>query len=584
LKTPARHLHRKSARPIRAPIEGMCSKNLKDLTNEQLIERVVKLEQQLREHTASVACPIPSAPKKQRPEKHFDPSRYHTRFIALKLAYLGQGYNGYEHHNNNTTPLPTIEEELWKALTKTKLIFPTGSGEVDWEGCEYSKCGRTDRGVSAFGQVIGIRVRSSRPKIAKKQKTFMDVEDERESTSVQEEAESKDEEPHWHDIHSEHPYPRLLNRVLPPSIRILAWCPSPPPDFSARFSCRARHYRYFFTNPAYSPIPGSDGIRRRRIDNTPTRDGWLDIEAMREAASYFVGEHDFRNFCKIDPSKQITNFKRRMFRAEIEEASNTTGSGLPAFLSSAEVAPNSSDKTNPITPQPNLYTFSLDGSAFLWHQVRHMVAILFLVGQGLEPPTIVRDMLDTSLTPTKPMYEMADDAPLVLWDCIFPDLEATNVAGTSWTEDHQDSLNWIYVDGQGQDVGATEKEKVKPGFIGHGDGRFGPGGLQDVVWAEWRRRKIDEVLAGSLLGIVAQQATRPSGALSDAGESTQNVPPFETHSTKVFDGGNGARLKGEYIPVMRRERQEDVDVQNKRYAERKGLPPKKVGNDSDGGE
>ena len=86
--------------------------NLKDLTNEQLIERVVKLEQQLREHTASIASPIPPAPKKQWPEKHFDPSRYHTRFIALKLAYLGQGYNGYEHHNNNTTPLPTIEEEL----------------------------------------------------------------------------------------------------------------------------------------------------------------------------------------------------------------------------------------------------------------------------------------------------------------------------------------------------------------------------------------------------------------------------------------------------------------------------------------
>jgi len=569
VETSARYLHRKSARPTRARIEGMSSKNLRDLTNEQLIERVVKLEQQLREHTSSISSPIQAAPKKERPEKHFDPSRYHTRFIALKLAYLGQGYNGYEHHNNNTTPLPTIEEELWKALTKTKLIFPPGSGEVDWEGCEYSKCGRTDRGVSAFGQVIGIRVRSSRPKIVKELKTVEDGEEE--AGSNQEEIEQQDEQPQWHHIHSEHPYPRLLNRVLPPSIRILAWCPSPPTDFSARFSCRARHYRYFFTNPAYSPIPGSDGIRRRRIDSIPTRDGWLDIEAMREAASYFVGEHDFRNFCKIDPSKQITNFKRRMFRAEIEEVRNTTGSGLPAFLSSANFTSNSIDKTNPTTSQPNLYTFSLDGSAFLWHQVRHMVAILFLVGQGLEPPTIVRDMLDTSLTPTKPMYEMADDAPLVLWDCIFPDLEATDAAGTSWTEDHRDSLDWVYVDGQ----------NLGSGFIGHGDGRFGPGGLQDVVWAEWRRRKIDEVLAGSLLGIVAEQGR---GDAVDADESAQSVATFGTHSTKVFDGGNGARLKGEYVPIMRRERQEDVDVQNKRYAERKGLPPKKLGHVSDGGE
>ena len=25
----------------------------------------------------------------------------------------------------------------------------------------------------------------------------------------------------------------------------------------------------------------------------------LDIEAMRRAAAFFVGEHDFRNFCKV---------------------------------------------------------------------------------------------------------------------------------------------------------------------------------------------------------------------------------------------------------------------------------------------
>ena len=57
---------------------------------------------------------------------------------------------------------------MWKALMKARLIFPTpvespAPGEVNWEGCEYSKCGRTDKGVSAFGQVIGLRVRSNRP-------------------------------------------------------------------------------------------------------------------------------------------------------------------------------------------------------------------------------------------------------------------------------------------------------------------------------------------------------------------------------------------------------------------------------------
>ena len=55
----------------------------------------------------------------------------------------------------------------WKALNRARLIFPKDAhplapGEVNWEGTEYSKCGRTDKGVSAFGQVIGIRV-SNRP-------------------------------------------------------------------------------------------------------------------------------------------------------------------------------------------------------------------------------------------------------------------------------------------------------------------------------------------------------------------------------------------------------------------------------------
>lgn len=107
-------------------------------------------------------------PKTTRANREFDPSKYSTRLIALKFAYLGQRYNGLEYHPNNDTPLPTVEEKLWQVLNKARLVFPTpnptlGSDQPNWEGCEYSKCGRTDRGVSAFGQVIGIRVRSNRP-------------------------------------------------------------------------------------------------------------------------------------------------------------------------------------------------------------------------------------------------------------------------------------------------------------------------------------------------------------------------------------------------------------------------------------
>ncbi len=121
----------------------------------------------------SITLPPPSTPPKSykngRSGRAFDPSKYSTRLVAFKLAYLGKRYNGFEYSPGHKTPLPTIEEELWKAFNRARLIFPkdgtnpVNPGEVNFEGCEYTKCGRTDKGVSAFGQVIGIRVRSNRP-------------------------------------------------------------------------------------------------------------------------------------------------------------------------------------------------------------------------------------------------------------------------------------------------------------------------------------------------------------------------------------------------------------------------------------
>ncbi len=99
--------------------------------------------------------------KEKEQKTGIDPSRYSTRFIALKLAYLGKNYGGYEYSSSGT--LPSIEEELWKALVKACLISPPTPDTVDFSTCEYSKCGRTDRGVSAFGQVVALRVRSNRP-------------------------------------------------------------------------------------------------------------------------------------------------------------------------------------------------------------------------------------------------------------------------------------------------------------------------------------------------------------------------------------------------------------------------------------
>ena len=91
-------------------------------THPQLISRIRALESSLTTATATATAkpPVPT-PKKRRT---FDLTRYTTRLIALKLAYLGASYNGFEYHPNNPTPLPTVEEKLFEALLKSRLVAP----------------------------------------------------------------------------------------------------------------------------------------------------------------------------------------------------------------------------------------------------------------------------------------------------------------------------------------------------------------------------------------------------------------------------------------------------------------------------
>ncbi|KAL6451250.1 DEG1 tRNA pseudouridine(38/39) synthase [Candida maltosa Xu316] len=300
-------------------------------SKEDLISRITQLE------SSSSPQPQPPQPKKQqKPKKEFDWSKQHMRFVAFRFAYLGWNYNGLA-FQTEPTPLPTVEETFLNALAKVKLVKEPIS-EVD-----YSRCGRTDKGVSAMNQVISINVRSNLP-LEDQSNPDLDS--------------------------SEIDYISIMNANLPPDIRVHSICLRPPPDFNARFSCTLRHYRYFFKK-----VPG------------------LDIEKMNTAAEMYVGVHDFRNFCKLDGSKQISNFMREIYTSRI------------------------------LHLHDDYYCFDLRGSAFLWHQVRCMVAMLFCIGQGLEKPDLIRDLLDMTKFPTKPQYEMANDIPLVLYDCEFPEME-----------------------------------------------------------------------------------------------------------------------------------------------------------------
>jgi len=161
-------------------------------------------------------------------------------------------------------------------------------------------------------------------------------------------------------------YAAMLNGVLSSDIRMLACCRAPP-GFDARFSCKYRAYQYYF------PLCGEN------------------LDRMREAAQSFVGAHDFRNFCKMD-IEAVTNYRREVLSVSVREKPGGVGE------------------------------FSVTGLAFLWHQVRNMVAVLLLVGAGHEEPGIVRELLDIEKHPRKPIFEPADESGLVLRDCGFLDI------------------------------------------------------------------------------------------------------------------------------------------------------------------
>ncbi|KAK6507397.1 hypothetical protein TWF481_005830 [Arthrobotrys musiformis] len=515
-------------------------------TQEALISRIRQLESSLsssefkqqQEQQALTILPKPAA----KPD--FDFSRYTSRLIALKFAYIGGPYQGLEYHFGSDTPLPTVEEKLFEALLKARLVppkthynpdgsvdttqvFTSSNGAagiddigkwIDLDAWEYTKCGRTDRGVSAFGQVVGVRVRSNRPK-SKKEEILGEnalVEDAEDSlTPKSPPVEPEDEE---FDDKNELPYVTILNRLLPSTIRALAWCPKPPENFSARFNCQARTYHYFFTNP---PAPHNPGEPPRV----------LDVDAMKTAAKYYEGLHDFRNLCKIDASKQITNFKRRVEEADIVKVGGVT----PVF----SLAPSSeSSEVGMVERRPEMYYFKLTGSAFLWHQVRHMVAILFLVGQRLEKPEVVKELLDVQNMPTKPFYNMADDRPLVLWDCLFDEKE----------------VKWVY----------PEMNRAKPSS------------REDVIgslWELWHNSNMDAMLSGGLLAMVYGQQEKHGGEGGNGElepvDNNHNKKKKGRDSTWIVDGSPVQTSFGKYIEIVKRGRMESVEVINRKFAAKK---------------
>jgi hypothetical protein len=76
-------------------------------------------------------------------QRAIDWSKYSKRHIALKVAYIGWNYHGLAVQQDTEE---TVEGHLIRALLKTHMI-------EDIKSANFNRSGRTDKGVSAFGQV-----------------------------------------------------------------------------------------------------------------------------------------------------------------------------------------------------------------------------------------------------------------------------------------------------------------------------------------------------------------------------------------------------------------------------------------------
>lgn len=196
------------------------------------------------------------------------PDRVNRRKIALKFIYLGTPHSGLA-YQSPAPPIPTVEEVLFKALVKTRLVAPHGkNGEGGFEECGWSRCGRTDKGVSAAGQVVSLWVRSGgkmggeeiqvpeEDAVIEEEEEGVGVGDTKGDTDTIDDDlplppfDIADYSPNLVSSNLLHPkkppsfpqprelnYPEILNHVLPPTIRIIAWSPVAP-TFDARFDCR----------------------------------------------------------------------------------------------------------------------------------------------------------------------------------------------------------------------------------------------------------------------------------------------------------------------------------------------------------
>lgn len=214
----------------------------------------------------------------------------------LMLAYDGTDFHGWQVQPDKLTIQGTLADAI-ERITGERVL-PQGSG-------------RTDAGVHALGQVASFALAAPIPA------------------------------GNFH---------RALNRALPASIRVLETS-SVSPDFHARHGAIGKRYEYRIFRGEICPPWISRYVYAL---NWP-----LDTDAMREAATVVIGEHDFTSFAASDP-----DLARR--------------SGEGEEISTAKIIFASSWEKG----DGDLLIYRVHGSGFLHHMVRNLVGTFLDVGRA----------------------------------------------------------------------------------------------------------------------------------------------------------------------------------------------------------
>lgn len=226
---------------------------------------------------------------------------------ALKLSYDGKPFCGFARQPG----MLTVQGELERAL------------EMLYRRPVQTVCaGRTDSGVHALGQVVSFDL-------------------------TEEEA----------GIRRDDALMRSLNALTHDRMFICEVL-HPREGFSARFDAQAREYRYFIANISYPPLVMGDFSWQI---TSP-----LDVEAMREGASYLIGEHDFKSFCM---------------------AVSAVGKPTCRNVISIDIDPVE-------VMGQQLICIKVVGSSFLHSMVRTIVGTLVAVGRGKRRPEWVGEVLE----------------------------------------------------------------------------------------------------------------------------------------------------------------------------------------------